>query len=104
MDALSPKYNFDTLGSSITTIFQVLTGENWQIVMYDVVRCNGSKLYMIYFVLLIIVCNFMMLSLFLAILLGNFMEVRESIELERLRKKRDLKLHLRNVMLARNTD
>lgn len=34
----------------------------------------------------------MMLSLFLAILLGNFMEVRESIELERLRKKKYLKL------------
>jgi len=82
----------------------VLTGENWHIVMYDVVRCNGSKAYMTYFIILIIVCNFMMLSLFLAILLGNFLEVRESIELERLRKKRDLKSHLRNLMLARNTD
>jgi len=46
----------------------------------------------------------MMLSLFLAILLGNFKEVRESIELERLKKKRDNKQHLRNLMLARNTD
>lgn len=46
----------------------------------------------------------MMLSLFLAILLGNFMEVREGIELERLRIKRDAKQQLKDIMLSRNTD
>jgi len=55
-------------------------------------------------VLLIIIGNFIMLSLFLAILLGNFMEVREGIELERLRVKRDAKQHLKDLMLSRNTD
>lgn len=54
--------------------------------------------------LLIIIGNFIMLSLFLAILLGNFMEVREGIELERLRVKRDAKQHLKDLMLSRNTD
>ena len=64
------RHNFDTFFWAFITIFQILTGENWNTVMYDGMRINGG--YAIYFVLLVVVGNYIILNLFLAILLDNF--------------------------------
>ena len=64
------RHNFDTFFWATITIFQILTGENWNTVMYDGMRLNGG--YAIYFVLLVVVGNYIILNLFLAILLDNF--------------------------------
>jgi len=42
----------------------------------------------------VVVGNFVMLNLFLAILLGNFDDARASIEEERLKKKKEERKHL----------
>ena len=34
-NAQSPRSNFDTFGEAIVTIFIVLTGEQWNIIMYN---------------------------------------------------------------------
>lgn len=34
-DAASPRINFDTFLDAITTIFIVLTGEQWNLIMYN---------------------------------------------------------------------
>lgn len=69
-DGSLARYNFNTFGHSLITIFIILTGENWNEVMYLVINKNG---YMasFYFVTLMIFGNFMLLNLFLAILLGQ---------------------------------
>ena len=72
-----PRSHFDDMLISFTTIFQILTGENWNTVMYDGMRGNsfeGEVAWgaMVYFVFVTIVGNFIVLNLFLAILLGNF--------------------------------
>jgi len=66
-----PRHNFDTFFWSIITIFQILTGENWNEVMYDGMR-SGTSLASLYFLLLVVVGNYIILNLFLAILLDNF--------------------------------
>mmetsp|Transcript_3541 Transcript_3541/g.12709 ORF Transcript_3541/g.12709 Transcript_3541/m.12709 type:complete len:1714 (-) Transcript_3541:989-6130(-) len=66
-----PRHNFDTFFWSIITIFQILTGENWNEVMYDGMR-STSSLAALYFLLLVVVGNYIILNLFLAILLDNF--------------------------------
>lgn len=38
----SPNANFDTFPASFLTVFQILTGEDWNMVMYDGVRASGS--------------------------------------------------------------
>mmetsp|Transcript_11321 Transcript_11321/g.26831 ORF Transcript_11321/g.26831 Transcript_11321/m.26831 type:complete len:1216 (+) Transcript_11321:1-3648(+) len=65
------RHNFDNVFVSFITIFQLLTGENWNPVMYDGMRSAGTFA-VSYFVFLLIVGNYVLLNLFLAILLDNF--------------------------------
>ena len=37
--AYYPRANFDSIGNSIVTVFQVLSGENWNEAMYVLVFC-----------------------------------------------------------------
>ena len=66
-----PRANFDTLGNSLMTVFQVITGENWNDIMYDCMQVNGVG-GAIYTSLMFCMGNYIVLNLFLAILLDNF--------------------------------
>ena len=50
-------------------------GEGWNDIMYQAMRSIG-KVFSIYYILLVIFGNIIMLNLFLAILLGNFDKAR----------------------------
>lgn len=63
--------NFDDTLAAFTTIFQCLTEESWNFVMYDGIRAAGWSA-AAYFVIVMVICNIIILNLFLAILLGNF--------------------------------
>ena len=66
-----PRHNFDTLIWSILSVFQILTGEDWNAVMYDGIRATSS-VSAFYFVSLILIGQYTILNLFIAILLANF--------------------------------
>ncbi|KAA0176357.1 hypothetical protein FNF27_02053 [Cafeteria roenbergensis] len=66
-----PRAHFDNFGWAFVTVFQVLTGENWNEVLFASKHAVGD-IAVAYFVALTIVGNYLMLNLFLAILLGNF--------------------------------
>jgi sensor histidine kinase YesM len=75
VNGVSPRTNFDTLDWAIITIFEVLMGESWNDIMYQVIRSmNGVA--GLYFIMLVVGGNIIMLNLFLAILLGNFDKAR----------------------------
>lgn len=65
------RHNFDTMLWSIITVFQILTGEDWNLVMYDGMR-STSSLAALYFIMMVVLGNYIILNLFLAILLDNF--------------------------------
>jgi hypothetical protein len=67
----SERANFDDFHNSFITIFQVLSGENWNTVMYDGWRAT-SVFAVVYFVSLVVLGMFIVMTLFLAILLNNF--------------------------------
>jgi len=67
-----PLSNFDSFVRAVVTIFQVLTGENWNAVMYDARRAAGPGLASLYFISLVIFGAFIVMNIFLAILLSNF--------------------------------
>ena len=67
-----PRGNFDNLLWAFTSVFQILTGENWPDLMYDAWRSTGMA-GAIYFVLVMMVGNWILFNLLLAILLGHFM-------------------------------
>jgi hypothetical protein len=66
-----PRANFDTFGASFVTIFQMLSGEDWNVVMYDGIRSAGGACFF-YFAIIVVFGNFMILNLFLTILLAGF--------------------------------
>lgn len=71
--AFTPRPNFDTFWNGFVTVFQILTGENWNEVMYTgLVAMDGSGSVVVYFVVLNVVGNYIVLNLFLAILLARF--------------------------------
>jgi hypothetical protein len=53
------------------TVFQILAGENWPAVMYDGVRATGW-LGILYFIAWVVLGQFILLNLFLAVLMDNF--------------------------------
>jgi voltage-dependent calcium channel L type alpha-1D len=69
--SIVPRHNFDTLSTAVTTVFQVLSGENWNEVMYDCWKAT-AWISPLYFVSLVILGIFIVLNLFLAILLKQF--------------------------------
>ena len=69
----APRENFDDTVSAITTIFIVSLGEDWPGIMYNYTRVyNYNVLIMLYFIITYSIGNFMLLSLFTAVLLSRF--------------------------------
>ena len=87
-DAEVPRSHFDTLLWAFTTIFQVLSGENWNSCMYDAWRAVGIG-GAVYYISLILFGLFIVMNLFMAILLSNFGvdELDDSEEEEEEKKK-----------------
>lgn len=79
-----PRNNFDSLLWSFVTVFQILAGEAWNEVMYSVIGVT-SPVYILYFISWVVIGQFILLNLFLAVLLDNFsqQEEEEEEELER---------------------
>ena len=67
----SIRSNYDNFGFGMLTTFQILSGENWNEVLYDAIN-STSYAAVVYFVLLVVIGNFLVLNLFLAILLSKF--------------------------------
>jgi voltage-dependent calcium channel L type alpha-1D len=67
-----PDHNFDTFWWAMVTVFQVLTGENWNEVLYNGIKATSWGTSVIYFVALNILGNYIILNLFMAILLSEF--------------------------------
>ncbi|KAI1883209.1 hypothetical protein AGOR_G00242850 [Albula goreensis] len=73
--------NFDTFPASIMTVFQILTGEDWNEVMYNGIRSQGgvqSGMWSsIYFIVLTLFGNYTLLNVFLAIAVDNLANAQE---------------------------
>ncbi|KAI1717746.1 ion transport protein [Ditylenchus destructor] len=71
-----PRANFDTFTQSLLTVFQILTGEDWNTVMYNGIESFGGvgswgMLVSVYFIVLFICGNYILLNVFLAIAVDN---------------------------------
>ncbi|XP_076859766.1 calcium channel, voltage-dependent, L type, alpha 1F subunit isoform X2 [Brachyhypopomus gauderio] len=67
---------FDTFPQALLTCFQILTGEDWNMVMYDGIMAYGGPVFpgmivCLYFVILFICGNYILLNVFLAIAVDN---------------------------------
>ncbi|XP_004685306.1 PREDICTED: voltage-dependent L-type calcium channel subunit alpha-1S [Condylura cristata] len=78
-DTEERRSNFDTFPQALISVFQVLTGEDWTSVMYNGIMAYGGPSYpgvlvCIYFIILFICGNYILLNVFLAIAVDNLAE------------------------------
>jgi len=66
-----PRNHFDNFHIAFVTVFQILAGENWPAIMYDCVRAQGIVA-VLYFIIWVVMGQFILLNLFLAVLMDNF--------------------------------
>ncbi|XP_061544272.1 dihydropyridine-sensitive L-type skeletal muscle calcium channel subunit alpha-1-like isoform X4 [Phycodurus eques] len=90
-----PRSTFDSFPQALITVFQILTGEDWNAVMYDGIMAHGGPsmpgiLVSIYFIILFVCGNFILLNVFLAIAVDNLAEA-ESLTLAQKEKAEDKK-------------
>ncbi|KAG8002693.1 Dihydropyridine-sensitive L-type skeletal muscle calcium channel subunit alpha-1 [Nibea albiflora] len=90
--------NFDNFPQALISVFQILTGEDWTTIMYNGIMAYGGPvipgiLVAIYFVVLFVCGNYILLNVFLAIAVDNLAEAesltsaqKEKAE-EKLRRK-----------------
>jgi hypothetical protein len=81
-----PRAHFDTFIWAFVTIFQILSGENWNTVMYDGMKSGGYG-WCLFFVAVVIVGQMIILNLFLAILMAKFEESSSTISALEKQKK-----------------
>ncbi|XP_062825988.1 voltage-dependent L-type calcium channel subunit alpha-1D isoform X8 [Anolis carolinensis] len=67
---------FDNFPQALLTVFQILTGEDWNAVMYDGIMAYGGPsssgmVVCVYFIILFICGNYILLNVFLAIAVDN---------------------------------
>uniref|UniRef100_A0A4W6ENS3 Voltage-dependent P/Q-type calcium channel subunit alpha-1A n=1 Tax=Lates calcarifer TaxID=8187 RepID=A0A4W6ENS3_LATCA len=77
----TPPTNFDTFPAAIMTVFQILTGEDWNMVMYDGIKSQGGvnkgMAFSVFFIVLTLFGNYTLLNVFLAIAVDNLANAQE---------------------------
>ncbi|KAG4066501.1 hypothetical protein HA402_007137 [Bradysia odoriphaga] len=89
-----PDAHFDTFTPALLTVFQILTGEDWNEVMYNGIRSHGGvggigMLYSLYFIILTLFGNYTLLNVFLAIAVDNLASAQELTAAEEEQKEAD---------------
>uniref|UniRef100_A0A8C7SZA8 Voltage-dependent L-type calcium channel subunit alpha n=1 Tax=Oncorhynchus mykiss TaxID=8022 RepID=A0A8C7SZA8_ONCMY len=91
---------FDNFPQALLTVFQILTGEDWNAVMYDGIMAYGGPsssgmIVSFYFIILFICGNYILLNVFLAIAVDNLADA-ESLNApgdKKDEKKEEVELH-----------
>ncbi|XP_067095644.1 dihydropyridine-sensitive L-type skeletal muscle calcium channel subunit alpha-1-like isoform X1 [Osmerus mordax] len=91
--------NFDNFPQALISVFQVLTGEDWNSIMYNGILAYGGPSFpgimvSVYFIILFVVGNYILLNVFLAIAVDNLAEAESltSAQKEKAEEKQRRKL------------
>ncbi|XP_075986928.1 muscle calcium channel subunit alpha-1-like isoform X2 [Anticarsia gemmatalis] len=82
------RHNFDCFWQALLTVFQILTGEDWNAVMYEGIKAYGGAgtvgiIACIYFIILFICGNYILLNVFLAIAVDNLADAESLTNIEK---------------------
>ncbi|XGW27420.1 hypothetical protein V3C99_007763 [Haemonchus contortus] len=90
-----PRANFDTFIQALLTVFQILTGEDWNTVMYNGIESFGGVgtlgvIVSIYYIVLFICGNYILLNVFLAIAVDNLADADSLTNAEKEEEQQEL--------------
>uniref|UniRef100_A0A8C3V045 Voltage-dependent L-type calcium channel subunit alpha n=1 Tax=Catharus ustulatus TaxID=91951 RepID=A0A8C3V045_CATUS len=100
---------FDNFPQSLLTVFQILTGEDWNSVMYDGIMAYGGPsfpgmLVCIYFIILFICGNYILLNVFLAIAVDNLADAESLTSAQKEEEEEKERKKLTKMLLAAEED
>ncbi|XP_047738439.1 voltage-dependent calcium channel type A subunit alpha-1 [Hyalella azteca] len=86
--------NFNRFAIALLTVFQILTGEDWNEVMYQGIKSQGGTtstgmIYSMYFIILVVFGNYTLLNVFLAIAVDNLANAQELTAAEEEKEEED---------------
>uniref|UniRef100_A0A6Q2XDJ2 Voltage-dependent L-type calcium channel subunit alpha n=1 Tax=Esox lucius TaxID=8010 RepID=A0A6Q2XDJ2_ESOLU len=87
---------FDNFPQALLTVFQILTGEDWNAVMYDGIMAYGGPsssgmIVSFYFIILFICGNYILLNVFLAIAVDNLADAESLTPGDKKEKKEEVR-------------
>uniref|UniRef100_A0A8C2AEQ2 Voltage-dependent L-type calcium channel subunit alpha n=1 Tax=Cyprinus carpio TaxID=7962 RepID=A0A8C2AEQ2_CYPCA len=93
-ETVTKRSTFDNFPQALLTVFQILTGEDWNTVMYDGIMAYGGPsssgmLVCIYFIILFICGNYILLNVFLAIAVDNLADAESLNSAQKEEEKRN---------------
>eukprot|EP00094_Tigriopus_californicus_P003244 TCALIF_03120-PB protein Name:"Similar to cac Voltage-dependent calcium channel type A subunit alpha-1 (Drosophila melanogaster)" AED:0.11 eAED:0.11 QI:85/0.68/0.56/1/0.86/0.86/30/131/2029 len=87
----TPPSNFNSFSIAMLTVFQILTGEDWNEVMYHGIESQGGAqaglIYSLYFIFLTMFGNYTLLNVFLAIAVDSLGQAQEMTALQEKEKE-----------------
>uniref|UniRef100_A0A8C8EDN3 Calcium voltage-gated channel subunit alpha1 H n=1 Tax=Otus sunia TaxID=257818 RepID=A0A8C8EDN3_9STRI len=92
-DTVPDRKNFDSLLWAIVTVFQILTQEDWNVVLYNGMASTSSWA-ALYFVALMTFGNYVLFNLLVAILVEGFQAEVRDLSRGREKTEKDLSIHL----------
>ncbi|XP_019889117.1 voltage-dependent calcium channel type A subunit alpha-1 isoform X13 [Ooceraea biroi] len=92
----TPPTNFNTFPIALLTVFQILTGEDWNEVMYKGIESQNMA-YSLYFIVLVLFGNYTLLNVFLAIAVDNLANAQELSAAEEEEKEEDKEKQLQEL-------
>ncbi|XP_077274834.1 calcium voltage-gated channel subunit cacophony isoform X11 [Temnothorax americanus] len=92
----TPPTNFNTFPIALLTVFQILTGEDWNEVMYKGIESQGMA-HSLYFIVLVLFGNYTLLNVFLAIAVDNLANAQELSAAEEEEKEEDKEKQLQEL-------
>uniref|UniRef100_A0A671KEN1 Voltage-dependent L-type calcium channel subunit alpha n=1 Tax=Sinocyclocheilus anshuiensis TaxID=1608454 RepID=A0A671KEN1_9TELE len=106
-ETVTKRSTFDNFPQALLTVFQILTGEDWNTVMYDGIMAYGGPsssgmLVCIYFIILFICGNYILLNVFLAIAVDNLADAESLTSAQKEEEKRNKRKKSRQETLESN--
>ncbi|TKS77574.1 Dihydropyridine-sensitive L-type skeletal muscle calcium channel subunit alpha-1 [Collichthys lucidus] len=101
--------NFDNFPQALISVFQILTGEDWTSIMYNGIMAYGGPvipgiLVAIYFVILFVCGNYILLNVFLAIAVDNLAEAESLTSAQKEKAEEKMRRKLLRSKMPDKTD
>ncbi|KAF0036298.1 hypothetical protein F2P81_011610 [Scophthalmus maximus] len=101
--------NFDNFPQALISVFQILTGEDWTTIMYNGIMAYGGPvipgiLVAIYFIILFVCGNYILLNVFLAIAVDNLAEAESLTSAQKEKAEEKMRRKLLRSKMPDKTD
>uniref|UniRef100_A0A3Q1F830 Voltage-dependent L-type calcium channel subunit alpha n=1 Tax=Acanthochromis polyacanthus TaxID=80966 RepID=A0A3Q1F830_9TELE len=101
--------NFDNFPQALISVFQILTGEDWTSIMYNGIMAYGGPvipgiLVSIYFIVLFVCGNYILLNVFLAIAVDNLAEAESLTSAQKEKAEEKMRRKLLRSKMPEKTD